>query len=67
VLARTGERVVAGESVLAVTGTDHEIESRDRVARHSGENRALVAEKHRQHQGGKEEPIPERRARADRS
>jgi phosphatidylserine decarboxylase len=67
VLARPGERVVAGESVLAVTGTDHEIEWRDRVAGQSGENRLLVAEKHRQLQKGEEEPIAARRARADRS
>jgi phosphatidylserine decarboxylase len=44
VLARTGERVVAGVSVLAVTGMDHEIESREGVARHSGGDRVLVAE-----------------------
>ena len=67
VLVRTGERVVAGESVLAVIGADHETESRDRVAGQSGENRLLVAEGHRQLQKGEEEPISARRARADRS
>jgi hypothetical protein len=36
VLARTGERVLAGESVLAVNGTDHEIEPREGVERALG-------------------------------
>ena len=66
VLARPGERVVAGESVLAVTRMDQEIESRG-VARHSSENRARIAEKHRRGQGGTEQPVLERRARTDRS
>jgi hypothetical protein len=36
VLARTGERVLAGESVLAVNGTDDEIEPREGVERALG-------------------------------
>ena len=66
VLARTGQRVVAGESVLVETGMGHEIEPRGGLARHSGESRVLEAKKHRQCQGD-EGPIPERRARADQS
>ena len=65
VLARTGERVVAGESVLAVTGIDDESEPQEGVE--PALNRRLVAEKHRQRLGGNKDSIPESRARADRS
>jgi phosphatidylserine decarboxylase len=67
VLARTGQRVVAGESVLAETGMAHEVEPRRGASRHSGENRVLVAENDRKRQESSTAQIAERRARADRS